>query len=101
MELLEKVFYFLVLLAIIILPTAFVIQKMAKRGLKWVEKKEADMSRNNNVFIRAHKQYQKEGPMYDEYLKWMHENNVEEVPFDKPQRAEDLQASKKIKRLIN
>lgn len=82
-----------------------VIQHLAKAGVRGIEKIESKIiakdSIKDNVYIKGHVQMLKENKQYDEYLKWMDENNVPGVPFERVKSTEETKADNEIQKLFN
>lgn len=94
-----QIVYFLIVFVVVVAIMAFVIQRIAKAGLRGIERIEKRQTENNNPYIRHQKVKDANDELYEQYLEWMLKNS-EGVPVDKVKFKEDEIANKKIKKLF-
>ena len=88
----------LVYIAVLILFFAVVIQQIAKFVLRkfYIEKPKEKI----NPYIEYHKAKMANDDNYDEYLEWTKNKEVYGAPVEKIEAVEEIESSKKVKRLI-
>ena len=93
----------LILISAIFVGIYYGLKNIASKSLKWIDSQEAKRNegKTNNPYILKHLGKIKNDMNYEEYLKWLSNNNISSAPIKKAVTKEDATATKKIRDLFN
>jgi hypothetical protein len=85
------------------IPLAYFWVKLVNGVLNPLIKKtsKAKQPTPQNPYIEAHLLKMSNDKLYEQYLNWMHENNVIDVPFEKWKTMEERQFESSLNDLLN
>lgn len=95
MQLIYKLLFLTGLVAVLV----FLIRRMAKAGVRSIERWEERQKIKANPYILYHKRKMQNDSNYDQYMDWL-EKEGHGAPIKKVISPEDAEADEKIKRLI-